>query len=496
MSRAPRILFAGLFHETHTFVDGRTGMEKFDFLRGEEMLCCRGDASPLGGALEVAGELGWEVAPAVDCRAEPSAMVEDAVFEQFWSDLEPRVRAAMAAGIDGAFLVLHGAMVTESLEDPEGELLRRLRALPGVGSLPVFGVFDLHGHFSDAMAAESDCLVGYRENPHADARQASIRAARLLDRAVRTGERPRQFVLRPGILWPPTGTGTAIDPMRALEARARELELRHPEFWAVSVNAGFAFGDVPDVGVAMSVATSGSEQVARAALDELGRLAHELRKKGCPAEWSVDDAVREAMRHGTGLTVLAEPSDNIGGGAPGDGTGLLRALVAQGATNAAVCLADGAAVTRLKGVAAGSKHMLELGGRGSRLDPGPLRLEVELVRCGPGRFELEDKQSHLASGVGDFFDMGDCAVVRAGGITILLTTKPTPPMDLGQWHSQGIRPAGLSIIGIKAAVAHRRAFDPIAARQMWVNTPGPCMSDLAQLPYRRARRPIWPLDSA
>ncbi len=113
-----------------------------------------------------------------------------------------------------------------------------------------------------------------------------------------------------------------------------------------------------------------------------------------------------------------------------------------------------------------------------------------------GRFELEDKQSHLASMCGDVFDMGPCAVVQHGGITILITSVKTPPFDLGQWHSQGIAVENMAVVAVKAAVAHRRAYDKIAARMLWVDTPGPCSSNVQVLPYRHLTRPIYPLDLA
>src|SRR5207244_4062116 len=177
-----------------------------------------------------------------------------------------------------------------------------------------------------------------------------------------------------------------------------------------------------------------------------------------------------------GLTVLVEPSDNIGGGAPGDGTGVLRALVKHKANNAAVAINDPEAVAKLQSLPMGAQITLAIGGKGSRLDAGPISLTVELVSRSNGKFQFEDKQSHLASMVGDSVDMGPSAVVRHEGISILLTGKKTPPFDLGQWRSQGIEPAKLSVIGVKAAVAHRRAYDPITQRMFWVDTPGPCSS--------------------
>jgi microcystin degradation protein MlrC len=228
--------------------------------------------------------------------------------------------------------------------------------------IPIFGVFDLHANFSQRMADNANCLVAYRQNRHTDAREASQIAARLLQRSLISGELPRMVWQHPSLMWPPTGTGTSVDP---------------------------------------------------------------------------------------------------------------------------------AAVLQLSPHAIGTKITLPIGGHSSRLDAGPLMLEVELIRLSDGEFELEDKQSHLASMHGDGFDMGRCAVVRHGGLTILLTSHKTPPFDLAQWKSQGLEPTKFSVIAVKAAVAHRRAYDPIADRMLWVNTPGPCTSNLASLPYRRIKRPIF-----
>ena len=112
-----------------------------------------------------------------------------------------------------------------------------------------------------------------------------------------------------------------------------------------------------------------------------------------------------------------------------------------------------------------------------------------------GRFELEDKQSHLALILGDFADMGDCALVRHAEVTLLLTSNKTAPFDLGQWRSQGVDPGALNVIVVKAAVAHKRAYGPITKRSFRVDTPGPCSSNLLRLPYEHLRREMWPLDA-
>lgn len=488
-----RVLFAGLFHETHTFVEGATGLQDFAILRGEAMLDCEGDCSPLGGALEAAKNYGWTILPMVDFRASPSAMVEDEVVETFWREFENRAKPELAKGIDAIYLVLHGAMVSPSWLDVEGEILERIRNLPGAREIPIFGVFDLHANFTERMAKNSNCLVAYRENPHTDARQAAQNAAALLDRCFHTGQMPRTFWKHPPIMWPPTGTGTASEPMLSLEILARQIEKESPDVWCANVVAGFSFADTPETGVSFVISTTGSETEAREKLERLSQLALKNRELGNVTEPPIDSVMGKIPPDG--LIVLVEPSDNIGGGAPGDGTGILRALIRYKIANAAVCINDPAAVEKLKPFPIGAKTTLAVGGKGSRLDAGPLPLEVELISRSDGKFELEDKQSHLASMSGNFFEMGPCAVVKHQGISILLTSNKTPPFDLGQWRSQGIEPAKLSVIGVKAAVAHRRAYDPIASQMFWVETPGPCCSNLKKLLYRKVIRPVYPLDN-
>jgi microcystin degradation protein MlrC len=119
---------------------------------------------------------------------------------------------------------------------------------------------------------------------------------------------------------------------------------------------------------------------------------------------------------------------------------------------------------------------------------------LTLVSRSDGAFVLEDVHSHMASMNGTHIAMGPCAVVRHGGLTLLLTSRKTPPFDLGQFRSQGIEPRDFAFIGIKAAVAHRQAYDPIAAASHYVDTPGPCSSNLATFPFRHLRHPVYPLD--
>jgi microcystin degradation protein MlrC len=493
--RKPRILLAGLFHETHSFTEDVTSMADFAIRRGDDVLARLGDGSTVDGFLDVAQREGWEVVPAADYTALPSGIVAHEVFEAFWADLARALEAGLAQGLDGIWLALHGAMVTTECLDPEGELLSRLRNVTGAEHLPVFAVFDLHANFTAAMARHANGLVAYRENPHVDARDAAVRSAELLAHCLAAKRQPYMRARNAPILWAPTGTGTADRPMRDLEALARQIEAEDPEIWVANVIGGYSFSDVPEAGVAFSIVTTGPEAKAEAALDRLEQLAVELREFGQPREWQLDAALREIKGKTGGPYLIVEPADNIGGGAPGDDTAVLRGFLAHGFTNAVVAIADAAAVADLAGAEIGETRRLSIGGKGSRLGAGPLMADAILVSRSDGLFTLEDRNSHLAASQGIHFSMGPSAVVRVGGVTVLLCSRKTPPFDLGQLRSQGIVPEKLFAIGIKAAVAHRRAYDPIAQGSYTVATPGPCSSVLATFPYRRLRRPVFPLDT-
>jgi microcystin degradation protein MlrC len=489
-----RVLLAGLFHETHTFLDSLTTLEDFSLRRGAELLETAGDGSPLAGAVETGREAGWQILPLVDYRATPSATVEDRVVEQFWDEFQTAAQPELERGVDGIFLILHGAMVSQSIADVEGELLRRIRRLPGAKDLPLGGVLDLHANCTAEMAQLSDALVAYRENPHTDAHAAAVRAAQLFDRILTSGQRPCTVWEHPPLMWPPTGTATAAEPMRDLEALARTIEHEHPEILAVNVLSGFSFADTPETGVSFTAVTLGNPDDARRELGRLSRLALDNRAIGNATDLPIADVMPCLPQHAEGPVILVEPSDNIGGGAPGDGTGVLRALVEHEVDRAAVAICDPLAVTAAVKAGVGACLTLALGGKGSLLDRGPLSLQVEVISLSDGRFELEDRHSHLASMCGTQIDMGPSAVVRHRGILILLNSRKTPPFDLGQWRSQGIDPESLQVIGVKAAVAHRRAYDPISRASYTVDTPGPCSSNLRSFPFRKIRRPIYPLD--
>jgi microcystin degradation protein MlrC len=277
-------VLAGIFHETHSFLDRPTTLAEFECEVGDEMLVHRGDASPLAGALEVADRCGWQLLPAADLRATPSGLCDDGVLETFWQHLRRCIAAnTQQQPVDGIYLVLHGAMCSKSYPDTEEEIVSRLRSLVG-DDVPICGVLDMHGNISERTVCDTDGLVAYRCNPHTDAKAAAAQGAELLDRIVRTRRRPRSVHRHIPVVWPPTGVGTADDPLSTLEGMARTLEQRYPETMAhCSVMGGFAYADCPATGVSFHFTTFGGDAevaAAEAALEQMCGWAMAHRQLG------------------------------------------------------------------------------------------------------------------------------------------------------------------------------------------------------------------------
>ncbi len=491
-----RILLAGLFHETNTFAPGSMGLDSFGVARGAEMLTRKGDGSPLGAFLEEAERFGWEVVPTIDLRATPGAMPTPEVSELFLRELAQATCSMDANSVDAIFLVLHGAMASPGMPDVEGEVLRRLRGNPAFATTPIFGVLDLHANYTPAMAEHSNGLLVYRENPHTDAAETGVRASHLMEKVLREGLSLRTRFFATDVLWTPPGTATAAAPMKTLEALARSEERDGIE--EINVFAGFAHADTPHTGVSFSIVydvNRVSEERINAVGAKLCAAVEAEKHLGLPDEWDLDAAIEDALAKDLFPTCIVEPADNIGGGAPGDGTAILRALLKYRQAGSGVILNDPETVAALQGAVEGSVHSLNLGGKTFSLDPGPVPVTARLVRLTDGDYTLEDRHSHAASMSGIHMKMGPCALLDVEGIIVLVTSLRSAPMDLGQWRSQGVDPATLRFIGVKAAVAHRQAYDRISKASYWVGTPGPCTNHLRSLPFKLIRRPVFPLDS-
>ena len=482
------IFLAGIYHETHTFLEQKTNLDDFIIYKSQEIIDKNlGNGSPTDGFLEYALAEKWNIIPSIQMAAIPSGTVDSRVTSFFKSNLFHYLDINFSK-LDGIFLVLHGAMVSEDHDDFEGDLLFDIKNFLEERkiSIPIVAVLDLHANVSKKMIDCSSALYAYRKNPHSDARDSAIQASLLLNKLIHNNQ-VTQIYLSSQYILPPTGVGTANDPMKTILKRAKEIEEKETDILCINVMAGYSYADIPDCGFSLNCTTRGDPNISLKYLKELLSILENKIKFAYPIEKKLNEALLdiESLENINGPILLIEPSDNIGGGTPGDGTDLLEGLLKTDKKNILAILNDPTSSQKCHQKKIGDIVELFIGAKKDSFHGQPLAFKGKIEFLSDGEFELHNKNSHLASMMGSHISMGKSAVIKNDRIKVLLTSIKTPPMDLGQLYSQNINPEDSDFIIIKAAVSHKDAYDPIAGYSIYVDSMGLCTSNLERLPYKK-----------
>ncbi|WP_300072115.1 M81 family metallopeptidase [uncultured Ruegeria sp.] len=488
-----RVLTAEISHETNTFSIRPTDLTAFKnryFLLGDAAIRERGEANTdLAGFLDVARDKGWGLTHAVSTSAPPGGLVTPGTFMALAA---PVIALALAQPFDGILLSLHGAMVIEGAEDGEGTFLARLREVTGP-DIPIAITLDPHANVSQEMADLANIIVSYKTYPHVDMRACAVLAGEILHRTMAGEIAPKTLRVHRPMLEEVNGGRTDAGPMIERIKRALAHQT-HPDAFAVSINAGFGNADIADVGPTVLVTYQGDRARHERLANDLADDIWDCRFDVLNDYLSVEAAAAQcASRDGTqGPIVVADYADNPGGGAYGDATSLLAALLASGVRNACFGpLVDPGAVGLLKTRRLGAKITLSIGGK---TDPdrggGPLEVTGTLKLLSDGEY----------TGTGPILgglrrSWGPTAVLEVADIDVLIVSNATQMLDLEQFSAFGIDPLKKSVIALKSMQHFRAAFAPIAARVIICDSGALCTPDLARLPYRNVPRPIFPLDS-
>lgn len=481
-----RIAVGGFWHETNTFVDAPTTWN--DFLRagprpaacaGEVLLSAfRGLNLAIAGFMAEASAAGHVLQPLAWGCAQPSGRVSDDAFEHLAALVLEPLRKQRP---DAVFLELHGAMVSDSHDDGESELLRRVRSLVGP-QVPILASLDLHANVSAEMVRLADFYSSYRTYPHIDWGTTGGRCAQWLAR-VCAWKHPARALRQAPFLVPVTAGCTYVEPARGLYALLAEIEAETGVH--LSLNMGFPPADVADAGP--SVLAYGEDRAAvNAAADTLfaallaaepAFAAHQPRP--------VDDAVAEALaaaRTATRPVVLADTQDNPGAGAPSNATGLVAELLRQGAQRAIVgIMHDPAAAGRAHAIGVGGTlERLGGGGRGPGQEPlaGPWRVAA----LSDGRFRGSSAMMHVPE-----TDMGPTALMGQDGVEVLVASIRQQPLHREVFTHLGVDLASRAIVGLKSSAHFRAAYQEIAERVIVCLAPGENLEDPAQFHYRKLR---------
>jgi microcystin degradation protein MlrC len=488
-----RIAIGGFQHETNTFAPSKADYAAFEagggwpgVQYGDAIFpAVEGANIPAAGAIQALRAQGHSLAGTAWAAASPSAHVTTGAFERIAGELISRLKASLP--VEGVYLDLHGAMVSEAHDDGEGEILRRVRDAVGP-RVPVAASLDLHANVTRAMVAHADALVAYRTYPHVDMAEAGARGARLLDQMLRSGSRLAGAFHQLDFLTGLPSQCSFIEPCKGLYSYLADLE-RQSEA-VLSFTPGFPMADFAECGMAVFGYGNDLKRVTTA-VQELREAVEACEKDFVMELHAPQEAVQRARSLGVPGTpvVLADTQDNPGAGGNGDTTGLLKTLIEQNARDAVLgMLIDPDSAQRAHEAAQGSTVTFSLGGKSAIPGDTPLGGEFTVERLGDGRFICTGPMFK-----GFRMTLGPMALLRsraAPGVRVVLASRKCQAADQEMFRHLGVEPRRERIVALKSSVHFRADFEPLAREVLVVKAPGPALADPTEFHWTRLRKGV------
>ena len=478
-----RIFTAALATETNTFspiaVDKRAFEASLYAKPGEHPATPTLCTAPITVGREVCASEGWELIEGSASWADPAGLVARATYEELRDEILDQLRAALP--VDGVVMGLHGAMVAQGYDDPEGDLLSRMRDIVGPDVL-ICAELDPHSHLTAKRAAAANFFVYFKEFPHTD---FVDRARDLWSIAVRTlkGQiKPVMSVFdcRMIDVFP-----TSKQPMRGFVDRLYALEKSEPGLLSLSVVHGFMAGDVPEMGTKVIAVTDGDAAKGAALADRLGRELFAMRGTFMVAQVDEKAAVDAAIAAPRGPVVIADVWDNPGGGTAGDATVVLAELIARGVTDVAVgTIWDPIAVQICMAAGEGAVIPLRFGAKSAPHTGSPIDQTVTV------RGLVRDAQMRFGE---SFAPFGDAAWINFNGIDVILNSTRAQSFDPSLFSALGIDPTSRKILLIKSTNHFYDSFSKIASEIVYCAAGKPYPNKPAETDYRKAPKDIWPM---
>lgn len=480
-----RILIAAFKHETNSFCPAPANREAFENRQmyfGEDVKAQLGHVeNEIGAFYQVlGGEEDMELVPCFALNAAPSGPVTADVYDLATKLLCDSV--LQQGPFDGILLSLHGAMVAEGHPDGEGDLLEALRRLAGP-NVPIVASLDLHANVTEKMAKSATALLPYECYPHVDTYRTGRAAAALMGKILRGQAAPVMAYRRVPYLLPLFPSDfPEIRPLYALADSYKKL----PSVLEARFTHGFFPADIEEMGMSALIITDGDRALAERLADDLAGAISQAKDTLRRSYPTLDDALDAVLEPGDGPVVLADASDNPGGGGMSDTTHLLRRVLERGITGGVfVSITDPESVAQCEKAGVGATIRLALGGKSDpRFSGGPIDTEVKIRRLTDGLYRNVDEMDR-----GVLVKMGHCAVVEVGGNLVVLSSIRTQPYDLEALRSSGITPEAQRFLAVKSSVHYRASYGRVARKMIDVALPGYQVPIPDGLPFRNWKEP-------
>lgn len=489
-----RVAIGGVAQETNSFTGIPTTMADFTGRGGELVLgnsivpSHRNVNSVMGGFIEYLERHDLAPVPTVAARACPGGPLDKATYESLRDDL---LRGLDTASYDGVLLSLHGAMVAEGYDDPEGDILEHVRRI--VGDRPIAVVLDLHANLSRTTVQYSDVIIAYKTYPHVDMAASGFKAAELLHSILAKKMQLWASFCPLPMLIPSINmrTNEGVGPMSRLQQLAATLAASDEHIKEIGIYGGFPYADVPCSHASVLTYSSQGQSHADEIRNAIAERYWEERQNFFKATMPAADAIREALQSTERPTVLADIADNPGSGGTGDTTGLLHLVLEHQPANTFVgILHDPATVARAFEIGEGRTSTFEIGGKINPNHGSPVVVEATVERLSDGRYVCSGPMMHGKEEV-----LGQSALLRAGTVLIGVTEGRASVNDPEMIRMLGVEPTELNLMVLKVKGHFRAAFGDIARQIFDAESPGASMTDFTQLTFHKLRHPIFPFES-
>lgn len=482
----PRAFTAVLATETNTFSPIRIDLRAF-----EASLLARPGEHPATPTLcsavipvgrEFAARKDWELIEGTAAWADPAGLVARSTYEMLRDEILGQLRSALP--VDVMVLGLHGAMVADGYDDPEGDFLARVRQIIGP-DVPLIATLDPHSHLTERRVAAADGLIAFKEFPHTDFVARAVDAWEMAAGALAGEVKPVMSVHDPQCIdvFP-----TSSEPMRAFVDEMIALERDTPDVVSLSVIHGFMAGDVAEMGSKILAVTNGNPRLGEKIAEQLGKRLAALCGKARSPELTPDQALDQALAYPGGPVTIADMWDNPGGGTAGDATVLLQKALERKLDNVAFgSIWDPIAVQFCHIAGEGARLQLRFGAKSAPETGQPIDAEVEVL-CNITQAEQSFGESRVP--------IGDASLVRIGGIEVILNSTRAQCFDTSLFSNFGVDPTQRKILVVKSTNHFHDSFKRISPLILYCAAGRPYPNDPRTTPYQKAPRDIWPINEA
>ncbi|WP_214626348.1 M81 family metallopeptidase [Paenibacillus agaridevorans] len=493
MARKLNIVVGGMLQESNTFSSCKSGISDFYnyYFRTGEQLFDNNVDNELSGFLRAAKERSdVAILPTLFTQACSSGPIKRSDLDKLKQLLIEQLDGLPAC--DGVLFALHGSWVAEDSDDADGEIVTLIRNQVGA-DVPIVITLDSHANVTQTIMDQADALVAYRTFPHADYADTGYRAANMLFSMMDKSIKPHMHHVKIPLILPAEAHTTSVDPMKTLWLEA-DRGRRSGASLETSLLIVQPWLDVAELGCTVVVVGRDAAEAEKEA-KRLAALLWSRRQQFQVKLWHVEQII-EAMRKQkpAGPVIVSDSADSPGAGSPGDSNAVLRQLLQFGDELKFTCLlsmVDGHAARLAADKGAGQSVTLSVGHSRSIEYGQPVEIQ--------GTVEYVSSEGSFTFGSGTVSNMkafmGHCAVIRIGSIHLLLMEHPTFTGDPAMYRSVGLEPLEADIVLVKSASQFRAEYERIANGGIYiVDTPGASTANLLELAFKKAPRPLFPLD--